>query len=85
MCSACLPSCLFRDNDLYGGGHHPYSTTHDGGLIGYAGGLPTAYVYGGPVAAVWGWVVASLANILVGLSMAEIASSYPVAGGPYFW
>lgn len=50
-----------------------------------AGGLPTAYVYGGPVAAVYGWVAASLANILVGLSMAEIASSYPVAGGPYFW
>ena len=39
----------------------------------------------GPVAAVYGWVAASLANILVGLSMAEIASSYPVAGGPYFW
>ena len=66
---------------------HPCCTSHHGRLMSLhcAGGLPTAYVYGGPVAAVWGWVVASTANILVGLSMAEIASSYPVAGGPYFW
>ena len=86
MCDlhACVPACMPRQNDTR---IHPRSTFHQGLLMSLdnAGGLPTAYVYGGPVAAVWGWVVASLANVLVGLSMAEIASSYPVAGGPYFW
>ncbi|EIE25063.1 amino acid transporter [Coccomyxa subellipsoidea C-169] len=49
------------------------------------GGLNTAYMNGGPVSAVYGWILVSIANLLVGLSLAEIASSYPIAGGPYFW
>ena len=40
---------------------------------------------GGPVAAIWGWVIVSFGNLFVGMSMAEIASAYPVAGGPYCW
>ena len=27
----------------------------------------------------------SVTNALVALSMAEIVSAYPIAGGPYFW
>lgn len=50
-----------------------------------AGGINTAYTNGGPVSAVYGWILVSVANLLVGLSLAEIASSYPIAGGPYFW
>ena len=49
------------------------------------GFLSTAYVNGGPVAAVWGWFGVSFTNVLVALSIAEIASAYPIAGGPYIW
>jgi amino acid transporter len=40
---------------------------------------------GGPVSAVYGWIGVSITNLLVALSMAEIVSAYPIAGGPYFW
>ncbi len=34
---------------------------------------------------VWGWVIGSIFTILVGLSMAEICSTYPSAGSVYHW
>ncbi|KIY52604.1 amino acid transporter [Fistulina hepatica ATCC 64428] len=40
---------------------------------------------GGPVAMVWGWLVASIFIFLVGLSLAELASAAPTSGGLYFW
>ena len=40
---------------------------------------------GGPVSAVWGWLVASFFTLMVGLAMAEICSSYPTSGGLYYW
>ncbi|KAL4246868.1 Amino Acid-Polyamine-Organocation Transporter [Abortiporus biennis] len=40
---------------------------------------------GGPSAMVWGWTVASFFILLVGLSMAELASAAPTSGGLYFW
>jgi amino acid transporter len=40
---------------------------------------------GGPVVIVWSWIVGSILNILCGLSMAEICSSYPSAGSVYHW
>ena len=40
---------------------------------------------GGPVPAVWGWLIVATLNFFVVLSMAELASAYPLAGGPYFW
>jgi len=33
----------------------------------------------------WGWIIGSFFSILVGLSMAEICSSYPSAGSVYHW
>ncbi|KAK9908831.1 hypothetical protein WJX75_003486 [Coccomyxa subellipsoidea] len=54
-------------------------------LLGITGGLPISYVNGGPVSAIWGWVIVTMGNVLVGLSVAELASSYPLAGGPYLW
>lgn len=32
-----------------------------------------------------GWIVVSFFTMFVGLSMAEIVSAIPTAGGPYFW
>jgi amino acid transporter len=40
---------------------------------------------GGPIAISIGWPVISCLVLLVGLSMAELASKYPTAGGIYYW
>ena len=40
---------------------------------------------GGPIAISIGWPVISLLVLLVGLSMAELASKFPTAGGIYYW
>ena len=40
---------------------------------------------GGPVVMVWGWIVGSIFSNIVGMSMAEICSSYPSAGSVYHW
>ena len=40
---------------------------------------------GGPIAISIGWPVISLLVLRVGLSMAELASKYPTAGGIYYW
>jgi amino acid transporter len=40
---------------------------------------------GGPIAISIGWPVISLLVLLVGLSMAELASRFPTAGGIYYW
>ena len=51
----------------------------------HAGSLPGAYVTGGSVPALWGWLIVAIFNFAVVLSMAELSSAYPMAGGPYFW
>ena len=48
-------------------------------LFGY--GLTT----GGPAVMVWGWIIGSIFSNIIGLSMAEICSSYPSAGSVYHW
>ncbi|PPQ75223.1 hypothetical protein CVT26_008308, partial [Gymnopilus dilepis] len=40
---------------------------------------------GGGPAMVWGWLVASIFILLVGIAMAELASAAPTSGGLYFW
>jgi amino acid transporter len=40
---------------------------------------------GGPAIMIWGWIIASVFTMFVGLSMAEICSSYPSAGSVYHW
>jgi amino acid permease (GABA permease) len=45
----------------------------------------TAMNVGGPVMIVWGWPFVGLMTLLVGLSMAEVCSSFPTAGGLYYW
>ncbi|MEW5318750.1 MAG: hypothetical protein WDW38_009945 [Sanguina aurantia] len=44
-----------------------------------------ALTYGGPVGAIWGWVIVSFMSMTVALSMAEICSAFPTAGGLYWW
>jgi amino acid permease (GABA permease) len=40
---------------------------------------------GGPVIITWGWPFVGVMTLLVGLAMAEVCSSYPTAGGLYYW
>lgn len=40
---------------------------------------------GGPVAMVWGWTVGCAFSLCIGLSIAELGSAAPTAGGLYFW
>ncbi|KAF8057526.1 APC amino acid permease [Lyophyllum atratum] len=58
-------------------------------IISVITGLPSLFLYGlntgGPAVMVWGWVVAALFTMLVGLAMAEVCSAHPTSGGPYFW
>ena len=44
-----------------------------------------AFQWGGPVAVTWGWIIVGVFTTFVALSMGEIASTYPTAGGLYYW
>jgi amino acid transporter len=44
-----------------------------------------AFQWGGPVSVTWGWIIVGTFTTFVALSMAEIASAYPTAGGLYYW
>jgi amino acid transporter len=44
-----------------------------------------AWLHGGPVAASIGWPVICLFVLTVAVSMSELTSKYPTAGGPYWW
>ncbi|WP_297494038.1 amino acid permease [Acidocella sp.] len=53
-----------------------------------AGGITAfqnAYSGGGAFDAVIGWIAGSIFALVVGCSMAQIASAYPTAGGLYHW
>src|SRR3982751_123496 len=52
-----------------------------GCLTLYGLGLNT----GGPAVIVWGWPFVGLMTLFVGLAMAEVCSSFPTAGGLYYW
>src|SRR6202048_3082577 len=45
----------------------------------------TAMNTGGPVEMSIGWAIVGVRVTIVGLAMAELASSFPTAGGLYFW
>jgi amino acid transporter len=45
----------------------------------------TGINYGGPAQQAIGWPIVSVFVIIVALSMAELASAYPTAGGLYWW
>ena len=52
-----------------------------GGMTSYWLGMVT----GGPRVITIGWIVVGFFSLLVGMSMGEICSAYPTAGGLYFW
>jgi amino acid transporter len=53
-----------------------------------AGGMTTYWlgmVTGGPRVITLGWIIVGFFALLVGMSMGEICSAYPTAGGLYYW
>lgn len=58
-------------------------------IISVITGITTLFEYGlitgGPGVMSVGWIVVSFFTMFVALSMAEIVSSIPTAGGPYYW
>ena len=58
-------------------------------IISILAGCITSYgialVSGGPSTLVLGWLIVGIMVLAVALSMAEVCSTYPTAGGLYFW
>lgn len=58
-------------------------------IISILSGCLTLYgfglITGGPAVIVWGWPFVGLMTLFVGLAMAEVCSSFPTAGGLYYW
>src|SRR4249920_1283980 len=54
-------------------------------LAGCLTSYTIAFNQGGPVAITWGWLLVGFFCIFVSLALGEIASTYPTAGGLYFW
>ena len=58
-------------------------------IISILAGCLTSYAIGfnqgGPVAITWGWLIVGVACTFVAMALGEIASTYPTAGGLYYW
>jgi len=58
-------------------------------IISILSGCLTLYGFGlntgGPAVIVWGWPIVGVLTLFVALAMAEVCSSYPTAGGLYYW
>jgi amino acid transporter len=58
-------------------------------IISILSGCLTLFFFGmdlgGPAVIIWGWLGVGVMTLLVGLAMAEVCSSYPTAGGLYYW
>src|SRR5438477_12264035 len=58
-------------------------------IISILAGCLTLYYFGmtngGPAVITIGWPLVGIMVLLVGLAMAEVCSSYPTAGGLYYW
>ena len=58
-------------------------------IISILSGCLTLYYFGmdlgGPAVIIWGWLGVGVMTLFVGLAMAEVCSSYPTAGGLYYW
>ncbi|KAI7820544.1 APC amino acid permease [Gamsiella multidivaricata] len=62
-----------------------FTLTNSSVLIGIVPLFGFGMTAGGPVVAIWGWLLVAFFVMFIGLGMAEICSTYPTAGGLYFW
>ncbi|KAI8466411.1 MAG: amino acid/polyamine transporter I [Monoraphidium minutum] len=54
-------------------------------ITGLTGTFSYTWLYGGPLAIVWGWVLVTVMNLFMGLALSEMASAFPTAGGTFYW
>jgi len=54
-------------------------------LAGVFTNFSFAWSFGGPAGIAIGWPILCAFILLVGVSMSELTSAYPTAGGPYWW
>ncbi|HET8907171.1 MAG TPA: amino acid permease, partial [Ktedonobacterales bacterium] len=58
-------------------------------IISILSGCLTLYLFGmntgGPIVMSIGWPFVGIMVLFVGMAMAEVCSSYPTAGGLYYW
>jgi amino acid transporter len=54
-------------------------------LAGCFTAYPFAWNSGGPIAISWAWPIICGIVLVIAFCMAELASAYPTAGGPYWW
>ncbi|KAF9159910.1 hypothetical protein DFQ26_006068 [Actinomortierella ambigua] len=62
-----------------------FTLTNASVLIGIVPLFGFGLATGGPVVAIWGWLLVAFFVMFIGLGMAEICSTYPTAGGLYYW
>ncbi|KAF9437416.1 hypothetical protein BGZ76_000787 [Entomortierella beljakovae] len=62
-----------------------FTLTNSSVLIGIVPLFGFGMAAGGPIVAIWGWLIVAFFVMFIGLSMAEICSTFPTAGGLYFW
>jgi choline transport protein len=53
--------------------------------FGISAGMVTGINSGGPVLLIYGLILLALVSVAVGMTLAELSSAYPNAGGQYFW
>lgn len=53
--------------------------------FGLSAAMATGINSGGPVLLVYGVIIVAVASVAVGISLSELASAIPNAGGQYFW
>lgn len=53
--------------------------------FGVSTALVTGINSGGPILVVYGIIIVAVVSLCVGISLAELASALPNAGGQYFW
>ncbi|KAG0212189.1 hypothetical protein BGX28_006735 [Mortierella sp. GBA30] len=62
-----------------------FTLTNSSVLIGIVPLFGFGMATGGPLAIIWGWLLVAFFVMFIGLGMAEICSTFPTAGGLYFW
>ncbi|KAJ4039208.1 hypothetical protein NW756_009678 [Fusarium oxysporum] len=60
---------------------HSITNTAVGIIVGLANALP----FGGPPVLFWGFILMALMGCCIAISLGELASALPHAGGQYFW
>ena len=54
-------------------------------LTGMSSAFQQGLFFGGPLGLFWGWNVCAIGMQLIALSLSEICSVYPTAGGIFYW